>query len=180
MSQRFFYLLFLLLVCAVGCSPFSRQAMDEVQREIRFKHVLEDPGRFVGKTVILGGVIVEAIVKPGDTLIIVRQTELDFQKRPRDLDRSLGRFMIRHSGFMDPAIYGQGRELTVIGNISGQKEGLVGERTYVYPLIQVQHLRLWDMRKAVTSCYDSCGPGPFCQDRHFHPWSPHPWSPYCW
>ncbi|MBT8134809.1 MAG: Slp family lipoprotein, partial [Gammaproteobacteria bacterium] len=39
--------------------------------------------------------------------------------------------------------YAQGRQLTVIGVVSGSQSGKVGDSTYVFPLIRDQQLHLW-------------------------------------
>lgn len=48
-----------------------------------------------------------------ETVMKVRQTELDIEKRPQTLDRSAGRFLVKSAGFLDPEIYKEGREITV-------------------------------------------------------------------
>lgn len=143
-----------LFVLIVSCAPFSRQVMQEVQKDIALGEVIKAPESFKGETVLWGGLVVETIAQKDDTLMIVRQADLDFQKRPRDPDRSAGRFLIRYQGFLDPAIYSKGREVTVVGTIDGQEKRPVGEYQYTYPLINARALHLWERWEDVPLQYD--------------------------
>lgn len=143
--------------------------MQEVKRDIAFSEVAKTPETFKGESVIWGGVIVETIARTDDTLVIVRQTDLDFQKRPINLDISAGRFMIRYKGFLDPAIYTKDREVTVVGKIAGKEERPVGDYRYTYPVIDTGDLRLWEKRVDYPYYYDPwLYPGPYF-------WRPYPW-----
>ena len=161
-----------------SCAPFPQETMREVEKDIALGDVLKDPGLFKGKVVLWGGVIIETVNRPDVTLIIVRQTELDFQKQPKDLDKSAGRFIVRYKGFLDPAIYSKDRELTVSGAIAGKEERVIGEHRYVYPVIDARDIRLWEKRLEVPYYYDPWygAPYPF--------WGPYPYGwrrhPYGW
>ncbi|HPC74660.1 MAG TPA: Slp family lipoprotein [Syntrophales bacterium] len=162
-----------LLLWTVSCAPFSQEVMQEVKKDIEFSDVVRNPEAFRGESVIWGGVIIETIARPSDTLILVRQTELDFQKQPKDPDRSAGRFIVRYSGFLDPAIYGKDREITVVGTVAGKEDRLVGERRYSYPVVDVRDLRLWEKRMDPPYYYDPWYGGPYP-----YPWRPYPWRPH--
>jgi len=149
--------------------------MQEVKRDIPFSEALKAPDAFKGESVVWGGVIIETIARPDDTLMIVRQTELDFQKQPKDLDMSLGRFIIRYQGFLDPAIYSKDREVTAVGKIAGKEERSIGDYRYPYPVIDAQGLRLWEKRVEYPYSYNPWLWGPY-------PWYARPWYryPYWW
>ncbi len=166
----------LLLTLIVSCAPFPKEVMQEVKRDIPFSEALKAPDAFRGESVVWGGVIIETIARPDDTLVIVRQAELDFQKQPKDLDISLGRFIIRYKGFLDPAIYSKDREVTVVGRIAGREERPIGDYRYSYPVIDSQDLRLWEKRMATPYYYDPW------YDRGPYLWRPYPWyrHPYWW
>ncbi|MCX5834726.1 MAG: Slp family lipoprotein [Deltaproteobacteria bacterium] len=168
-----FVTLSLLLVFALSCAPFPPETMREVEKDIAFEDVLKDPGLFKGKVVLWGGVIIETVNRPDVTLIIVWQTELDFQKQPKEPDRSQGRFIVRYEGFLDPAIYGKDRELTVSGTLAGGEERVIGERRYMYPVIDARDIRLWEKRKEGPYYYDPWYGGPYPY------WGPYPY-PYGW
>ncbi|MCE5265235.1 MAG: Slp family lipoprotein [Deltaproteobacteria bacterium] len=170
----------ILFILTVSCAPFSQQVMQEVKREVPFTDLLKDPDALKGETILLGGVIIETIPRSEDTLIVVRQTELDFRKEPENPDRSAGRFIVRHPGFLDPAIYARNREITVVGTIAGKEERPIGERRYAYPVIDARDLRLWEKRYDVPYYYDPWY-GPWYRDPFYNPWSPYPWRrPFGW
>ena len=149
----------ILFFLTISCAPFSQEVMKEVDRDIPFPEVLKNPEAFRGKGVLWGGVIVETVNRQEDSLVVVMQTELDFQKRPKDLDRSPGRFIARRSGFLDPAIFGKGREVTVAGTVAGREERPVGQVLYAYPLVDALDIRLWDKIEPVP--YDPWFWGPY-------------------
>jgi outer membrane lipoprotein len=60
-----------------------------------------------------------------------------------DTDESEGRFLVHHSGYLDPAIYRSGRHLTVVGEVMGGKSLKIGEAEYRYPVLTSKFLHLW-------------------------------------
>lgn len=144
--------------------------MQEVKKEIPFSEVVKAPDRFKGESVIWGGVIIETIPGAEEALVIARQADVDFQKRPTDLDKSAGRFIIRYRGFLDPAIYGKDREVTVAGKIAGKQERPIGDYRYAYPVIDAVDLRLWEKRIETPYHYDPFWGWPY--PRHYRPWHP--------
>ncbi len=135
--------LWAVMILAVSCAPFSKNIMDQVDPTLTFDDVLKNPSAFQGKTVIWGGVIVETINRPNETVIKVRQTDLDIEKRPMNVDRSRGRFLIQYNGFLDPAIYAPGRQITVIGEVRGKIVQKIRDLDYSYPLIESRESQLW-------------------------------------
>ncbi len=176
MKARIFIAVIFLTV--VACTPFSQEMMQEVQKDVAFTDVLAAPDAFIGQTVIWGGVIIETIARPDDTLVIVRQTSLGFQKQPMNPNISLGRFIIRYSGFLDPVIYTGDREVTVIGRVAGKEERPIGDFRYAYPVVESREIRLWGKRRPGSSYYDPWYWGPY----PYHPWYFRPWyrNPYWW
>ena len=142
---------FLLILCLAGvivsCAPLSIEIMRQVDESLTYQVVQQDPQRYVGKTVLWGGVILETINKMDVTVMKVRQTELDFEKRPQHLDRSAGRFIVRSAGFLDPAIYKEGREITVAGEVAGKEVLPLGDALYSYPVILAKEIHLWEKRR---------------------------------
>lgn len=147
--------------------------MQQVDERLAFQEVQSNPDGFIGKKVLWGGVIIKTINTPGETLLNIRQTDLDISTRPKSLDRSQGRFLVGYHGFLDPAIYAEGREVTVVGEIAGTQEMVLGETRYRYLIIRSEELHLWEQRLDVP---------------YYDPWiwndSPYPWYyrpyPYRW
>lgn len=172
-SLFIFVLLSIDLVTA--CTPFPHKLLSEAAPAVSLPDVQKDPDLYKGKLVIWGGIILETLNREKGTVIKVMQTDLDFQKRPINVDKSLGRFMVRYKDFLDPNIFGKGREVTVAGIIIGKEEQTIGEIHYVYPVVDSQDVHLWEKSQGIMyydPWYDPWFRGPT------YPWGyPHPWPP---
>ena len=56
--------------------------------------------------------------------------------RPEPGNVSLGRFLVSSDGFLDPAVYSAGREVTVYGVLQNVLVRNIGTRPYLYPLVK--------------------------------------------
>ncbi len=129
-----------------SCSPFSSKALKQVDVTVPFQEVQKAPQKYINKNVLWGGQIIDMSVKTNGTFIKVVDKDLDRGKRPKEGDVSEGRFIVHYPGFLDPAIYKPGRELSVIGTISGVDVQPVGELLYTYPVLESKQLHLWERR----------------------------------
>jgi outer membrane lipoprotein len=165
-----------LILLIAGCSPFSKTVRQQIDERLTFAEVQKDPDRFTGKKGLWGGVIIETTNTQAGTLIKVRQADLDFETRPKDLDTSHGRFLVRHSRFLDPAIYAEDREISVFGEIIGKEDMPLGEILYTYPVVRAEALHLWERRRDPMH-YD-----PWFWDYYPYPWfyRPHPYRWHRW
>jgi outer membrane lipoprotein len=142
--KKIFWVFFGMAIFISSCAPVSKEVMRQVDESVTYRAVQQDPQKYAGKTVLWGGVIIETTNRPGETILQVRQTELDIEKRPKNLDSSAGRFMVRHTGFLDPAIYQAGREVTVAGEIVGAEILPLGGIQYTFPVLQAKEIHLWE------------------------------------
>lgn len=132
------------LAVLTGCTPaISPQLMDQVDRALDYRAIAADPAGARGKTVLLGGTIVQTVPKPGSTEIEVVQKALDSSGAPRLTDRSEGRFLVVSERFLDPAVYSTGRDVTVAGEVAEPQTRRLGEIDYRYPVVHAIELRLW-------------------------------------
>jgi outer membrane lipoprotein len=146
----------------LGCaSVISQELRDQVDKELTFKEVLQDPESYKGKIVLWSGVIIETENQQEGTFLKILQKPADPTGRPRDTDESDGRFLALHSEFLDDAVYTQGREVTVGGEVLGERVMPLGEIEYHYPLVLVKEIYLW----------------PTLKRQPFYPY-PHPYYPY--
>lgn len=102
--------------------------------------------RSVGARVRWGGSVVET--RPGEeqTCIEMLARELDPSARPRESDRGHGRFIACRSEFIDPEIFTNGRDVTVVGTLEGFRDGNVGDYLYEYPVVDADAVYLWPER----------------------------------
>jgi outer membrane lipoprotein len=137
---------FLLLSILAGCatSPISKPLRQAVGKQPAFTEISARPKAFKGHTVILGGTIVQTTNLPKTTEIEVLQKPLSrYSDRPKETDRSSGRFLARCQGFLDSAIYEKGREITVAGIIEGRETRPLDQIQYPYPVIDCKEIHLW-------------------------------------
>lgn len=103
-------------------------------------------GHAIGATVRWGGEIIATHPKPMRTCVEVLAAPLDASTRPRagtgDTDRT--RFLACKGSFLDPAIYGPGRELTVTGVIEALESRSIGEYKYLHPVVNADAVHLWE------------------------------------
>lgn len=122
-----------------------------------------------GPRVRWGGEIIRVEPKSDRTCIEVLSRELHADARPNPRGSSDGRFIACGKGFYDPAIYTQGREVTVVGRLAGTERRKVGEYDYTYATVDADSVYLWPHREYVT---------------HHEPWWPYYydpfWGPWWW
>lgn len=96
-----------------------------------------------GSRVLWGGVIVNSKNLEKGTQLEMLAYPLNNQHRPR-LDREpLGRFIIEHGSYLETIDYAPGRELSLIGTLTGTKEGKIDAATTIYPAVTADQIHLW-------------------------------------
>jgi outer membrane lipoprotein len=156
-----------------GCASVVPEAIrTAAPGNVQIAQVREQPRQFRDTVVRWGGNIVSARNERDHTVLEIVGRDLDDEGRPRQEDRSLGRFLAKVQGFLDPAIYKPEREVTVRGRIEGVVEQAIGEFRYTYPLVQPDAIYLWKPRPPPS-------PRPYYHDPFFYdPWYPWGWPYY--
>lgn len=103
--------------------------------------------RSVGANVRWGGAVVETRPEADRTCIEILARELGRSARPIESDQAFGRFIACRDEFVDPEIFVNGREVTVAGEITGFRNGKVGDFEYVYPVVSADAVFLWPERE---------------------------------
>ncbi len=129
-----------IMSCAGG---ISKQVRSRVDYSRPFIQVRQEPEKFVGETVMWGGRIIDTRTKNKGTELMVLQLALDRQNRPKNNDKSQGRFIIQSPQFMDPAVYSPGDLITVVGTLRGSETRLIGDMSYQYPLLDMIEIKKW-------------------------------------
>ena len=127
-----------------GClSPISKSVRREAKPRISFLKLREAPDNYVGETVVLGGEILSTRNMTQGTLLWVLQKELDYRDKPREGDRSDGRFIVQDPRFLDPEIYARRRLVTVAGRVMGKQSETIDDLDYAHPVIHAEEIHLW-------------------------------------
>ncbi len=126
-----------------------------------------------------------SVVRWGGTIASIKNTEdgksvLEIVSRPllnggRPVhnDQSEGRFIAETSEFLDPEIVSVGRDMTLVGTVSGVREGKVGEAAYVFPVVAIDTYRYWQQQTTLRARQNPhwYGYSPYRHDSFFRPHS---------
>jgi outer membrane lipoprotein len=176
----------ILIALFVGyCSVISQHIRTESISPIDLKILLQEPNKYKGETVILGGYILETDNLTDQTIIKVLQAPLGARDEPKSRDYSEGRFIVSQKGFLDPEIYSKDRKITVAGTVVGSVVEKVNEFSHPYLKIQSREIYLWpkDQEYPPAPYYEPWFyPYPFYwyPYRHYYPYYWYHHHPYYW
>lgn len=161
MHQKFLLLapVALLITLLAGCATTPDFDTTGVDRSLTPRSVVAEPEVSRGKTVLWGGTILNTSNLENMTHIEVLAYPLDSSQRPLLEEQPLGRFMVEHEGFLEPATFAQGRLITVLGNIGETQSGKVGKSSYIYPVVIARQQHLWSLRDPRSRTNFSLGIG---------------------
>lgn len=135
-------------VLAAGCAaPFSEELLRQSDRSVTVDMVLASPDAHRNALVTWGGVLLNTRPREKYTSLEVSERPLDSRSRPRDENLSRGRFMARYNGFLDPTVFSHGKDVTVVGRVTGTETGRIGDYEYTYPVVTIEEYHLWEVRE---------------------------------
>lgn len=138
------WVILFVLVSLTGCTPvISKNLLQQADTGIPFESVLENPEAYQQKIVVWGGMIISTKNRKEGTVVEVLQKPLGYGHQPVSGDISGGRFLALYDGYLDSAVYANGREVTVAGVVTGLRAQQIDEIDYIYPLIAVKEMHLW-------------------------------------
>lgn len=132
-------ILFLLTACA-SAPTFNTLNVDPL---LTPQKVTANPPPATGKSVQWGGTIVSTTNLQGSTQVEVLAYPLDSDGRPNTSGTAQGRFIFERTGYLEPASYAAGKQVTVVGKVTGTRTGRVGAADYVYPVVDATQFHLW-------------------------------------
>lgn len=98
----------------------------------------------VGQSFLWGGLLLGIDNRADGTSVLeILALPLDDAGHPRSDTEPRGRFLAVSTEFRDPAEYRPGRQILVLGQLSGFEDGRIGEAEYRYPQLAVEALHLW-------------------------------------
>ncbi len=133
------------LLFFAGCTPIiSKQALRLVDRNVTFTELRQDPLRYSGQYLLLGGEIagIRNTSDWGEMEVVEFKT--DEEGRVTETATSGGRFIALVPKFLDPDVYRTGVFVTIVGQVEGQKVIPVGKSRYPYPVLSVKEMHLWN------------------------------------
>lgn len=126
-----------------GCSGLPTAIQNAPFMDLSYQQVSNDIDRYKDTPVRWGGVIIEVENEAQASLLQVVFHPLDYSGRPQSYKPGTGRFVIRSTEFLDPALYAKDKEITVAGVIAGDIELTVGKRTIRVPMLAATAIHLW-------------------------------------
>jgi outer membrane lipoprotein len=183
----------LLLSCAQSAHQTGRYLIDEaipkdfqrqVDRSVSFSELRKSPSSYVGRTVMLSGIVLNMKrVKDHAEIEILQLPTNTGAVLSGDRSRSEGRFIAMKQD-TDPAVIEAGTPVTVVGEVSGTTVKSLDESEYTYPVLEVKYLVEWDKTGRSTG-YDPYdmpyygGAYGFYPNMYgFYPWGLYGYSPY--
>ena len=158
MSKKIVLAAVLSFVLSACTSALSNRSCSRRIDNIPFPDLQKQPERYRGAVVILGGQILETIVKEDETRVQVLQLPLGAQQRPDNAASSQGRFMVIYKRFADPLVYEKGRKITVAGKMRAAGSMMLNEQGTTCPCCSSG--RLTSGRQRIYQAY---APGPAIQ-----------------
>jgi outer membrane lipoprotein len=155
-----------------GCSHvLSSRALDQVDRGLSYTEVRADPEAYRGRTLLLGGMIVDNRSAADGTTLEVLRFFLDSWGRPDRPDEEGGRYLVQSADFLDPELYRKGRLVTLTGTVAGQQVRPLFGRDYRYPVFVPGEIHLW-----LEPTHADHGPNPYYDRYYGDPWRSY-WGP---
>ena len=127
----------------LGCAQRPSFDTSQVSPTLSPQQALAEETSQQGKQILWGGMIIHANNLADGARLEILAYPLDGNHAPR-LDRPpMGRFLLRHDGYLETVDYAPGRRLTVHGDFVRIEEGMVDQSPYRYPVVQARELHLW-------------------------------------
>ncbi len=131
---------FMLGGCAHVLSDAARLKVDPLAS---YQQVRKDPASYAGKTLMLGGRLVETkVTREGTSLEVVYYT-LDRWGRPQSADGAAGRFLALTELFLDVDTFKPGRLVTMTAAVVGERTLPLKGQDYRYPVLRIDEIHLW-------------------------------------
>lgn len=169
---------FALSLAACAASPVPDPIREAAPNQVTVAEAQAQPEQFKGAVVRWGGSILSTENREDETWITVLARPLGNNGRPNEEAAPWGRFIAVLSGFHEPAVYKEDRELTVRGTLTDSVTRAVGEFPYRYPVLRASTHYLWPPRQPARAPYyydpfwydPWYGPYPFYPRYYGHPY----------
>ena len=129
-----------------GCAATPKFDTSFVDRTLTPQDAAEQDAINEGKTVLWGGIILDLRNLQNTTRMEVLAYPLNRSERPLQNKKPLGRFILLHSGFLEPTVYGQGKLVSASGVVGKSQAGKIGESDYVFPVLNAEQIHLWSSK----------------------------------
>jgi len=133
----------LLALALAACASTPPLETESVDTTLTPQRAAQNIDAAEGKRALWGGVILSGKNYSDYTELELLSYPVADDHRPELNGTPGGRFIARVDGYLELAEYDQGSALTVVGPITGTREGTVGETAYTYPIVTAEQRHLW-------------------------------------
>ena len=142
-----------LLICAgfmvllSACSSRIPPGISEpVAGSVEVAQVRSDPDGFYSSKVRWAGILLSVENTESQSKLTIVSFPTSDEGRPIVSADSPGRFIAVVDEFLEPLVYRENREITVVGRIGRPESGKIGEYEYDFPVVNVDEFYLWPKR----------------------------------
>lgn len=148
-------ILFGLISCLFGCTSFSQDSLRRVDTSVHFNQLVATPDTFVGRTVMLGGVIAANLTTPEGSALEIVQYDLADDHVPTPLSVSQGRFFATSPVYAETAQYRPGDLVSVIGELKGKRTFMREGVEQVCPILAIREIKAWNRSEEIPPSLQS-------------------------
>lgn len=161
------------LVLVSGCGSRIPPAINDPDvGAVEVAQVRSSPEAFYSNKVRWGGILLSVENTANQSKLTIVSFPTNEEGRPIVSANSPGRFIAVVDGFLEPLVYRENREITVVGRVAQPESGKVGEYDYDFPVVTVDDFHLWPKR-VERAVYPEPYYRPFMYPHYpFYPW-PH-------
>ncbi|MDA8170759.1 MAG: Slp family lipoprotein [Nitrospiraceae bacterium] len=144
-----------LLLCSCVSPVIRQEYLKTGARNVGPDILASHPADYKGKTIILGGIIINTTVTDKESTIEALFVPVD-QNGYLENTAGPGRYLVvwpRANGILDPLIYRRNRRITVAGTFVGTSEGKIGKASYTFPVIDALQIFLWETPRYYPAYY---------------------------
>jgi outer membrane lipoprotein len=126
-----------------GCATTPKFDKTGISHKLTPTQASDTTSNSIGQRVIWGGMILSAVNLADATQLEVLAYPLNNSHRPDPDAKPLGRFLLRRAGYLETKEYAEGRHVSVQGRIVKIQQGQIGEKQYLYPVVESEQVFLW-------------------------------------
>lgn len=134
----------MMMIFLAGCAHvISEENRKSANTSITFEELKENPGKYTGSALMLGGAIAGVKNTQEGGQIEVIQYRLTDDGYPDEVQGSAGRFLATSPAHLDAELYPEGDLITVFGEAKGSRSPEADDAKAAYPVISIREAHVW-------------------------------------
>ncbi len=134
------------MMLLAGCASYP-DAVRVSDESVLVSYQAVTQGGVVQGTARWSGVIAKVQNNATDTRLEIVYFPSASGGRPQVSDQTPGRFVAYVKGFLDPLVYAQGKQVTVLGSIAAIESGHVEQFNYRFPVLNQATVYIWPKKQ---------------------------------